>query len=135
LGANMKIQFYPVPFTLQTFMIGLSALLFPKNVFSGTVAYIILGLAGLPLFASGGGVSYLFAPSFGYLVGMMIASFVLYKNNTIQNLLLSVGLIHLCGVTYLALLGFNDLLWMTMQYMPAECFKFVCLMIIRKMLK
>lgn len=38
--------------------------------------YIILGLAGMPVFAEGGGIWYLAKPSFGYILGFCLASFV-----------------------------------------------------------
>ncbi len=39
-------------------------------------AYVLLGLCGLPIFAAGGGIAYIFRPSFGYLVGFILAAFV-----------------------------------------------------------
>lgn len=38
--------------------------------------YLALGLAGLPIFAQGGGLSYLLQPSFGYLIGFAAGAFV-----------------------------------------------------------
>lgn len=38
--------------------------------------YILLGLIGLPIFAEGGGFWYILKPSFGYLLGFMLAAYV-----------------------------------------------------------
>ena len=36
--------------------------------------YVLLGLIGLPVFASGGGIAYVFQPTFGYLLGFVVAA-------------------------------------------------------------
>lgn len=36
----------------------------------------MLGLFGLPIFAAGGGIGYVLRPSFGYLVGFVVAAYV-----------------------------------------------------------
>ena len=38
--------------------------------------YVLLGLAGVPIFAAGGGIGYVIRPSFGYLLGFIAAAFV-----------------------------------------------------------
>ena len=40
------------------------------------VAYMLLGLAGLPIFSEGGGIWYIFKPSFGYIIGFCLGTFV-----------------------------------------------------------
>ncbi|MDD9898521.1 MAG: biotin transporter BioY [Candidatus Melainabacteria bacterium] len=40
--------------------------------------YLISGLAGLPIFAFGGGVNYVFEPSFGYLLGLIPLSLLAF---------------------------------------------------------
>ena len=45
----------------------------------GTVSvlsYMLLGLAGLPIFSEGGGLWYVFKPSFGYIIGFAVGTFV-----------------------------------------------------------
>ena len=45
----------------------------------GTIAvgtYVLLGLVGLPIFTQGGGFWYVFQPSFGYLIGFCVGTFV-----------------------------------------------------------
>jgi len=52
LGAFMKIPFYPVPFTLQTFALFLIALTqSPKQAFHSASSYLVLATLGLPVFS------------------------------------------------------------------------------------
>lgn len=44
--------------------------------------YIVLGLMGLPVFAEGGGLAYVLKPSFGYIIGFAIASYVTDASQT-----------------------------------------------------
>lgn len=70
VGAFIRIPLPPVPFTLQImFAIWSGLLLGPRFGLASQAAYIILGLAGLPVFAAGGGVGYVLNPTFGYLIG------------------------------------------------------------------
>lgn len=79
------------------------------------IAYIMLGLTPwFPIFAKGGGLSYLREPSFGYLLGFIPAAFVCgyvaFKSaSRLESLALSCisGLLsmHLTGILYLSLLG------------------------------
>lgn len=81
LGAfiRMPLPFTPVPITMQTFFVLLSgALLGRKFGCLSQTGYIILGVLGLPIFAgAGSGISCLFGPSGGYLLGFVAASFLL----------------------------------------------------------
>jgi len=78
VGAFIQV---PVPFmdyfTLQFLFVLLSGLLLGKKLGAVSVGcYVFLGLIGLPIFAAGGGPSYIFRPSFGYLLGFICAAFV-----------------------------------------------------------
>jgi biotin transport system substrate-specific component len=79
LGAFVRIPlpFTPVPITLQTFFVLLSGLLLGRNL--GGVAqmsYVLLGVAGAPLFTStGSGIAHILGPTGGYLAGFVAASF------------------------------------------------------------
>jgi biotin transport system substrate-specific component len=76
-GAQIKIPLPYVPLTLQTFFVLLSGhLLGPLYGAASQAAYLLLGLIGLPVFAEGGGLAYIFKPTFGYLAGYPFASFV-----------------------------------------------------------
>ena len=78
LGAFVRIPlpFSPVPLTLQTFFVLLSGACLAGNpgMFS-QLAYVSLGMAGLPLFtAAGSGLLYLLGPTGGYLFGFILAA-------------------------------------------------------------
>jgi biotin transport system substrate-specific component len=75
-GAHIKIPLPYVPLTLQTFFVLLSGhLVGPLYGAASQSAYLLLGLTGLPVFAEGGGLAYVFKPTFGYLLGYPLASF------------------------------------------------------------
>lgn len=77
VGAFIKIPVPVVPFTLQFLFTTLAGLLLGARLGTFSVAaYMILGLAGLPIFSEGGGIWYLFKPSFGYIIGFCIGTFV-----------------------------------------------------------
>ena len=77
VGAFIKIPVPVVPFTLQFLFTTLAGLLLgsQKGAIS-VVAYMILGLAGLPIFSEGGGFWYVIKPSFGYIIGFCIGTYV-----------------------------------------------------------
>ncbi|MCM3596467.1 biotin transporter BioY [Metabacillus idriensis] len=78
VGAFIKIPMPVIPFTLQILFVYLAgALLGSKLGAMSQMLYIGIGLAGLPVFSSGGGLSYIFQPTFGYLIGFAAASFVI----------------------------------------------------------
>ena len=77
VGAFIKIPIPVVPFTLQYLFTMLAGLLLGSRL--GTVSvlsYMLLGLAGLPIFSEGGGLWYVFKPSFGYIIGFAVGTFV-----------------------------------------------------------
>lgn len=80
ISAFIKIPFYIVPFTLQTMAVLLSALLLGAKLSAfSVIVYIALGLAGFPVFARGSGIGYVLSPTFGYLVGFVIAVILIGK--------------------------------------------------------
>ncbi len=79
VSAKIKIPFYPVPMTMQTFvvlLIGVS-LGWKLGLFTVTL-YLAEGIAGLPVFAGtpekGIGLVYLAGTTIGYLIGFLIAA-------------------------------------------------------------
>lgn len=68
----------PVPITLQTLGVGLAGLVLgPWRGFAATMLYLIVGFAGLPVFAGGAaGFGVLGKPSIGYLLSFPIAALV-----------------------------------------------------------
>ena len=72
VGAFLKItipvQPVPMHFTLQFFFVLLAALLLgSKRAFASVLTYLVIGLCGIPVFATGGGPAYLLKPTFGFV--------------------------------------------------------------------
>lgn len=119
VGAFIKIPIppYPVPLTLQTAFVYLCGLLLPPmGAFWAQLTYVLLGLAGIPVFAGGGGVSYVLYPTFGYLLAFLFAApllsllerITLYKGRRLRFALGGVAiilLVQLAGVAYMALIS------------------------------
>lgn len=77
VGAFIRVPVPVVPFTLQFFFTTLAGMLLgPRLGAASVLVYIILGLAGLPIFAQGGGPGYVLIPSFGYLIGFAAGAFL-----------------------------------------------------------
>ena len=79
LGAQVQIPHQPVPFTLQTFFVLLSAaFLGSRNGSVSQLLYLGVGLIGAPIFTAGGfGVARLFGPTGGYLMSFPIAALLI----------------------------------------------------------
>ncbi len=78
VGALVTIPLGPVPFTLQSLVVPLAgALLGPAGGFLSQVVYLLLGFAGLPIFAGfSSGVGMLAAPTGGFLLSFPLAAAV-----------------------------------------------------------
>jgi biotin transport system substrate-specific component len=81
LGAYIVIPLPPVPITLQTLFLGLAGTLLGARLGAlSQVVYLFLGILGLPVFAGGkAGLGVLFGPTGGYLIGFVVAAFVIGK--------------------------------------------------------
>ncbi|MCQ4638248.1 biotin transporter BioY [Anaerovorax odorimutans] len=80
IGAFIKIPVPVVPFTLQFLFTTLAGLFLGPGVGAASVIlYLALGLAGLPIFAQGGGPGYVLIPSFGYLIGFAAGTWITGK--------------------------------------------------------
>lgn len=76
-GAFIRIPMVPVSMTLQTLFVFLTGLLLPpSNAAVAIVLYIILGLIGLPVFTSGGGIGALISPTGGFIFGFLLSAFI-----------------------------------------------------------
>lgn len=77
VGAQLRVPLPLVPLSLQDFFAALAGLVLgPKYGALSQVLYLILGLAGLPVFTKGGGPAYVLQPTFGYLLGFPLASYI-----------------------------------------------------------
>lgn len=81
IGAYIVIPIGPAPITLQLLFTVMSGVFLGSRYGAlSQIIYILMGLAGLPVFAGGaGGFSYIFAPSFGYVIGFVAAAFIVGK--------------------------------------------------------
>ena len=77
VGAFIKIPVPVVPFTLQYLFTMLAGLILgPRLGTISVTAYMLLGLAGLPIFTEGGGLWYVLKPSFGYIIGFCLGTYL-----------------------------------------------------------
>ncbi|MDD7266800.1 MAG: biotin transporter BioY [Lachnospiraceae bacterium] len=77
ISAFIRIPLPMVPITLQILMVVLAGMLLgPLRGAVSVLLYVLIGLAGLPIFTQGGGLSYVYKPSFGYLLGMIVGAAV-----------------------------------------------------------
>lgn len=77
VGAFLKIPMPLCPITLQFLFTNLAGLILGKRLACASVgAYVVIGLLGLPIFTSGGGIGYIFQPTFGFLVMFVVGATV-----------------------------------------------------------
>lgn len=76
LSAKIQIPFWPVPMTMQSFVILLIGVAYGARLAGATVGlYLLEGALGIPVFAgAGAGLAYMSGPTGGYLVGFLIAA-------------------------------------------------------------
>ena len=147
ISAKIKIPFYPVPMTMQTFVVLFLGISFGYKIAIATVGlYLIEGIAGLPVFSNsperGVGLIYFTGPTMGYLIGFMsacfLASFITTKDNyflIFSKLILSVSTIYILGVIWLGILiGWEKpLIELGVKpFLLAEIFKIALLTILAK---
>jgi len=132
VGAFIKIPIPVVPITLQVFFVSLSGVLLGSR--KGAISqllYVLIGLAGFPIFTQGGGITYVLKPTFGYLAGFIFGAYLTgkmtekMKEKNIKNLFIAilsgVGVIYAVGVAYLYMisnfyLGKDFTLWLAFYY-------------------
>ena len=120
ISAKIKIPFYPVPMTMQTFVVLFLGMSFGYKIGLATVSlYLLEGLLGMPVFSNspekGVGIIYFTGPTMGYLIGFLfatsLAGYFNFNGNIIINffkLLVSVSIIYLLGILWLgSLIGWD----------------------------
>ncbi len=76
VSSKIAVTGAPIPITLQLPMVILTGLLIgPWRGAAAQGLYLLMGLIGLPVFTSGGGISYIFQPTFGFLLGFPVCAF------------------------------------------------------------
>lgn len=111
VGAFIKIDIpmpmYTMHFTLQWFFVLVAGfLLGPRLSSMSVIVYLCIGLLGVPVFAAGGGPAYILRPGFGFLLGFVLAAFLIgyisekFKLNRILTMMIpaTAGLLAYYGV-------------------------------------
>ena len=147
ISAKIKIPFYPVPMTMQTFVVMFLGLSFGYKIGLATVSlYLFEGIIGLPVFSNsperGIGLVYFTGPTMGYLIGFLsasyLASFVNSKDNLFKifiKLIIAVSTIYLLGIIWLGILiGWEKPIYSlgVAPFLLAELFKILLLTLIAK---
>jgi|TARA_X000001036_G_scaffold418476_1_gene437376 biotin transport system substrate-specific component len=142
ISAKLKIPFYPVPMTMQTFIVLFLGMAFGYKIGLATISlYLFEGIMGIPVFSNspekGIGLIYFTGPTMGYLLGFLsavfLASFVNTKDNfflVFTKLIVSVTTIYLMGVLWLGtLIGWDKPIVElgVAPFLLAELFK-ICLL-------
>ena len=145
ISAKLKIPFYPVPMTMQTFVVLLIGVCFCWKLGGVIISFYLLeGIVGLPVFSGtpekGSGIIYFVGPTMGYLIGFvfaaMLSGFFKFNKNLLLNflkLVLSVSIIYFLGVIWLGtLIGWSKPIIElgVMPFLLAEIFKIVLLSLI-----
>ena len=147
ISSKIKIPFYPVPMTMQTFVVLFLGMSFGYKIGLATVSlYLIEGIIGLPVFSNspekGIGLVYFTGPTMGYLIGFLIATclagYFKFNGNLFNNfikLLISVSTIYILGVFWLgSLIGWDKPIIQlgVTPFLLAELFKIVILTLLAK---
>ena len=114
IGAFLKIPFPLAAITMQSFFTAMAAILLGRKY--GALSqgvYVLIGLVGIPIFALGGGFSYIFQPTFGFLLGLIPCAFVIGKLakrpltfwRTALSMLAGLAVLYAIGVPYMALIA------------------------------
>ena len=138
ISAKIKIPFYPVPMTMQTFVVLIIGISFGWKLGLATILlYLFEGIIGLPVFSGtpeqGIGFIYFTGPTMGYLIGFLLAVFLAgkfsYNKNLIVNFLkltFSISFIYILGLIWLGtLIGWDKPIFKlgAEPFLLAELFK------------
>ena len=113
VGAFLRLPMWPVAITLQFLFTAMAGVLLgPKYGALSQAVYVAVGLVGIPVFTMGGGIGYVFQPSFGFLLGLIPAAAVIgglsagAKSPWRISLacLAGLGVLYMVGLPYMALI-------------------------------
>ena len=138
LSSKVKIPFYPVPMTMQTFVVLFIGIAFGWKLGIATISlYLFEGIIGLPVFSGspekGVGLAYFTGPTMGYLIGFIITAYLagkfVYDNNIFKNFLkltFATSFIYILGMIWLgSLIGWEKPVFKlgAQPFLLAELFK------------
>ena len=142
VGAFLRIPVGTSSFTLQVLFTCLAGVLLGPNYGAlSQLVYVLLGLIGLPVFTTGGGISYVFQPTCGFLLGLIPMAWVVGKlaGDGQQPLRVAaacvtgLAVLYLIGMPYMALIlnvylgkgmSLSALLWAGMlPFLPFDALK------------
>ena len=147
ISAKIKIPFYPVPMTMQTFVVLFLGISLGYKIGLASIGlYLFEGIIGLPVFSNspekGVGLIYFTGPTMGYLIGFLSAGFLASKINNKDSFLLILGklviatsTIYLFGLLWLGMLiGWDKPIFDlgAKPFLLAEVFKIILLTLITK---
>ena len=149
ISAKIKIPFYPVPMTMQTFVVLFLGISLGYKIGLATIGlYLIEGIAGLPVFSNspekGVGLLYFTGPTMGYLIGFLtacyLASMIKYEDGffvVLSKLVVATSTIYILGLLWLGtLIGWEKPIFAlgAKPFLLAEVFKITILALLFKQL-
>ena len=147
ISAKIKIPFYPVPMTMQTFVVLFLGISLGHKIALATISlYLIEGILGLPVFSNspekGVGLVYFTGPTMGYLIGFLTACYLASKINIDDNffvvlfkLIIATSTIYILGLIWLGtLIGWDKPVFVlgAKPFLLAEIFKITLLAVLTK---
>ena len=150
VSSKIKIPFYPVPMTMQTFVVLFIGVAFGWKLGVATVSlYLFEGIIGLPVFSGtpekGLGIVYFTGPTMGYLIGFLftifLAGYFEYGKNLINNfikLTFATSFIYFIGMIWLGtLIGWDKPIFKlgAQPFLLAELFKILLIALMASKLK
>ena len=147
ISAKIKIPFYPVPMTMQTFVVLFLGISLGHKIGLATIGlYLLEGIVGLPVFSNspekGVGLLYFTGPTMGYLIGFLIAcylaSMIKFEDSyfvILGKLVLATSTIYILGLLWLGtLIGWDKPIFAlgAKPFLLAEIFKLSILALLSK---
>ena len=147
ISAKIKIPFYPVPMTMQTFVVLFLGLSLGYKIGLASVSlYLFEGIIGFPVFSNspekGVGLIYFTGPTMGYLIGFLTSSFLASKIDNkdsfllvLSKLIIATSTIYILGLLWLGtLIGWDKPIFTlgAKPFLLAEIFKIIILALLTK---
>ena len=147
ISAKIKIPFYPVPMTMQTFVVLFLGIGLGYKIGLASIGlYLFEGIIGLPVFSNspekGVGLVYFTGPTMGYLIGFLTACYLASKIKADDNffvvlfkLIIATSTIYILGLIWLGtLIGWDKPIFAlgAKPFLLAEIFKIMLLALLTK---